>query len=73
MKAAYLTQTGPPENIIYGDLARPQPAGTQVLVQTRIDRVLPLAEAARAHRLQEQNTLGRQGTLAGKLVLKPGA
>ena len=38
----------------------------------RIDRVMPLAETAAAHRLQEQNTIGRAGTLAGKIVLKPG-
>jgi NADPH2:quinone reductase len=37
----------------------------------RIDRVLPLAEAAAAHRLQEENTLGKAGSLAGKIVLKP--
>jgi NADPH2:quinone reductase len=37
----------------------------------RIDRVLPLAEAAAAHRLQEESTVQRTGELAGKLVLKP--
>ncbi|MDH3718821.1 MAG: NADPH:quinone reductase [Planctomycetota bacterium] len=37
----------------------------------QIDRVLPLAETAAAHRLQEQNTVGQAGTLAGKIVLKP--
>ena len=36
-----------------------------------IDRVLPLAEAAKAHRLQEENTIGKSGTLAGKIVLVP--
>ena len=40
-------------------------------LRPRIDRVLPLAETAAAHRLQEQNTLGQAGTLAGKIVLKP--
>jgi NADPH:quinone reductase len=40
-------------------------------LQPRIDRVLPLAEAAAAHRLQEENTLRQAGTLAGKIVLKP--
>ncbi len=44
-------------------------AGGQL--QARIDRVLPLAEAAQAHRLQEENTLGKAGTLAGKIVLTP--
>ncbi len=36
-----------------------------------IDRVLPLSETVAAHRLQEQNTIGRAGTLAGKIVLTP--
>lgn len=35
-----------------------------------IDRVLPLAEAAEAHRLQEENTIHQRGTLAGKIVLE---
>jgi NADPH:quinone reductase len=40
-------------------------------LRARIDRVLPLAEAATAHRLQEESTVNRTGALAGKLVLKP--
>jgi NADPH:quinone reductase len=32
---------------------------------------MPLAEAAAAHRLQEENTVGKAGTLAGKIVIKP--
>jgi NADPH2:quinone reductase len=40
-------------------------------LRARIDRVLPLAQAAEAHQLQEANTIGKQGTLAGKIVLKP--
>jgi len=36
-----------------------------------IDRVLPLAEAATAHRLQEESTVNKSGSLAGKIVLKP--
>jgi NADPH:quinone reductase len=36
-------------------------------LKLRIDRILPLAEAAEAHRLLE----GRQST--GKLLLRPGA
>jgi NADPH2:quinone reductase len=36
-----------------------------------IDRVLPLAETATAHRLQEESTVGKSGTLAGKIVVKP--
>jgi len=40
-------------------------------LKANIDRVLPLSQAAAAHRLQEENTIGRAGTLAGKIVLKP--
>jgi len=36
-----------------------------------IGRVLPLSEAATAHGLQEENTLQKAGTLAGKIVLTP--
>jgi NADPH:quinone reductase len=36
-----------------------------------IDRVMSLDEAAAAHRLQEENTIGKAGTLAGKVVIKP--
>ena len=37
----------------------------------QIGRTFPLAEAAAAHRLQEENTLGKQGTLSGKIVVRP--
>lgn len=40
-------------------------------LKPRIDRVLPLAESATAHCLQEENTIGKKGTLSGKIVLKP--
>jgi NADPH:quinone reductase len=40
-------------------------------IRPRIDRVMPLAETALAHQLQEESTIGKKGTLAGKLVLKP--
>jgi NADPH:quinone reductase len=36
-----------------------------------IDRVLPLDQAATAHRLQEESTVGKTGALAGKIVIKP--
>ena len=39
-------------------------------LKPRIDRVLPLAETAAAHRLQEQSTVGKSGALAGKIVIK---
>ena len=32
---------------------------------------MPLDQAAAAHRLQEENTIGKAGTLAGKIVIKP--
>jgi NADPH2:quinone reductase len=40
-------------------------------LKANIDRVLPLSQAAEAHRLQEEATLRKSGALAGKLVLKP--
>jgi NADPH:quinone reductase len=40
-------------------------------LKARIDRILPLSEAATAHRLQEESTVGKTGALAGKIVLKP--
>jgi NADPH:quinone reductase len=40
-------------------------------LKPKIDRVLPLSEAATAHRVQEENTIGEKGTLSGKIVLKP--
>lgn len=39
-------------------------------LKARIDRVLPLVEAAQAHRLQEESTIHKSGALAGKIVLK---
>jgi len=40
-------------------------------LKAQIDRVMPLSQAAQAHRLQEESTVGKKGTLAGKIVLKP--
>jgi NADPH:quinone reductase len=40
-------------------------------IKARIDRILPLEQAAAAHRLQEESTIGKSGTLAGKIVVKP--
>jgi NADPH2:quinone reductase len=40
-------------------------------IKSCIDRVLPLSETAQAHQLQEDSTIGKSGTLAGKIVLKP--
>ena len=36
-----------------------------------VGRTLPLSQAAAAHRLQEENTLQKAGTLTGKIVLVP--
>jgi NADPH2:quinone reductase len=40
-------------------------------LKPRIDRVMPLDEAAEAHRLQEESTVSKSGALAGKIVVKP--
>ena len=40
-------------------------------LKPRIDRVMKLSQAAAAHQLQEDNTLRKAGTLAGKIVLTP--
>ena len=40
-------------------------------LKPQIDRVMPLSEAAEAHRLQEESTIKKTGALAGKIILKP--
>ncbi len=40
-------------------------------LRPQIGRVMKLSETAAAHRLQEENTLGKAGTLSGKIVLVP--
>jgi NADPH2:quinone reductase len=40
-------------------------------LKPNIDRELPLSETAAAHRLQEDNTVRKAGTLSGKIVLTP--
>ena len=42
MKAAYIEQTGPPENIQVGDLPRPEPGPGQVLVRVRAVALNPI-------------------------------
>jgi NADPH2:quinone reductase len=44
---------------------------TEGKLKPRIDRILPLDQTAAAHRLQEENTIHKAGTLAGKIVIKP--
>jgi NADPH:quinone reductase len=40
-------------------------------LKANIDRTMPLAEAAAAHKLQEESTIAKAGALSGKIVLKP--
>jgi NADPH2:quinone reductase len=42
MKAAYITKPGPPENITIGELPRPVPTGSQVLVRVAAAAVNPI-------------------------------
>ncbi len=42
MKAAYIEKTGPPEVITYGDLPRPEPSPTEVLVKVKAVAVNPI-------------------------------
>jgi NADPH2:quinone reductase len=40
-------------------------------VKPQICRIMPLDEAAGAHRLLDESTIGKSGTLTGKIVIKP--
>ena len=42
MKAAYIEKVGPPENICFGDLPKPKPSGSQVLVHVKAVSVNPI-------------------------------
>src|SRR5438105_2380892 len=42
MKAAYISRTGPPENIVFGDLPAPQPGASQCLVKVVAVSVNPI-------------------------------
>ena len=44
---------------------------TEGRLKANIGRVMPLAEIVAAHRLQEENTIHKSGTLSGKIVLTP--
>jgi NADPH2:quinone reductase len=48
MKAAYITQTGPPENIVIGELPTPEPTGSQVLVRVAAAALNPVDTYIRA-------------------------
>ena len=52
MKAAYINQTGPPENIIYGDLPAPKPGPTQCLVKVGVVAVNPVDTYIRGGMIQ---------------------
>ena len=41
-------------------------------VRAVVGKTFPLSEAAAAHHLQEENTVGKKGTLTGKIVILPG-
>jgi NADPH:quinone reductase len=40
-------------------------------LKAQIDRVLPLSQAAEAHRLQGESTIKKTSALTGKIILKP--
>ncbi|HEY4760888.1 MAG TPA: alcohol dehydrogenase catalytic domain-containing protein, partial [Thermoguttaceae bacterium] len=42
MKAAYIEKPGPPENIVFGQLPKPKPVGSQVLVKVKAVAVNPV-------------------------------
>ncbi len=48
MKAAYIKQSGPPENIIVGELPKPEPTGGQVLVRVNAAALNPVDTYIRA-------------------------
>ena len=48
MKAAYINKTGPPENILYGDLPAPKPGPTQCLVKVSAVALNPVDTYIRA-------------------------
>jgi NADPH2:quinone reductase len=56
------------QHICAGDISRWLANG---MLKAHIGKVLPLSQAAEAHRLQEENTLRKSNTLCGKIVLKP--
>jgi NADPH2:quinone reductase len=63
-----MNETGPDLRAAAEDINSWMSAGK---LQAQIDRVLPLAQAAEAHRLQEESTIKKTGALAGKIILKP--
>lgn len=70
MKAAFINQTGGPENIVYGDLPDPKPGSTECLVKVAAVDVNPvdlyIRSGAVATKLNFPYIMGRD--LAGKVV-----
>ncbi|WP_425618386.1 NADPH:quinone reductase [Anatilimnocola sp. NA78] len=56
------------QRICAGDISRWLSSG---MLKAHIGQILSLSEAAKAHQLQEENTLRKSNTLCGKIVLKP--
>src|SRR5262245_52309989 len=54
MKAAYIEKTGPPENIIFGELPVPKAEGTQCLVRVKAVSVNPIDTYIRSGMVQMQ-------------------
>ena len=52
MKAAYIEKTGPPENIVYADLPRPEPVDAEVLVKVGAVAVNPVDTYIRSGAIQ---------------------
>lgn len=70
MKAAYITQTGPPDVIIYGDLPKPKPGPSDCLIEVKAVDVNPIDTYVRggliASKLNFPYIVGRD--LAGVIV-----
>jgi NADPH2:quinone reductase len=65
---AMFNATADEQRVAADDINRWLAAGK---IKPRIDRVMPLDQAAAAHRLQEESTVGKSGALAGKIVIHP--
>jgi NADPH:quinone reductase len=65
---AMFNATADEQRVCADDINRWLDAGK---LKPRIARVMKLSEAAAAHQWQEENTLQKAGTLAGKIVLTP--
>ena len=66
---AVFNATAAERNAAAADINRWMAAGK---LKAQIDRILPLSQAAAAHRLQEESTVQKKSMLAGKIVLKTG-